>query len=102
MKNELINHQEKLNDKLDYVIENFIDLMVDNPFQVLPHFVDIQQLNRKIEGTLKIGKVKKYQDEMTDMIEYVFKHHMVNELNTTLSDLMLIRNINLTIQEEVK
>ena len=48
------------------------------------------------------NKIKKYQDELSVMIDTVIKNCMVDDPTTTLSDLMLIRNLNLKIQEEVK
>ena len=59
-----------------------------------------KQINTK-ENKMK-NKIKKYNDELSVMINYVIKNFTVNDPTTTLSDLMLIRNLNLKIQEEVK
>ena len=48
------------------------------------------------------NKVKEYQDEISQMIETVIKNFMTNDPMTTLSDLMLIKNLNNKIQETLK
>jgi len=47
-------------------------------------------------------RIKDYQEQISEVVDYLIKNFWTNHPTSTLSDLMLIRNLNNKIQDTFK
>jgi hypothetical protein len=47
-------------------------------------------------------RIKDYQEQISEVVDYLIKNYWTNHPTSTLSDLMLIRNLNNKIQDTLK